>query len=212
MVETDYRHAVPAFSPNFGYPSRGDKGRLGHLPVAVVLHTTGGPLGATLNWFRDQASKVSAHYVVARSGTVYQCVYEGDSAWANGWQTQHDDGSPTSIAEKIALYEPQGTVDWLRACLQDNVNPNLVTLSIETEGHPGLLLASAQRMSVIGLLQDIRDRNHLLAIPDRLIGHNGVDLRTRAHCPGFDGKDWQAIYSGWLLPLRARMQLVGATE
>jgi N-acetyl-anhydromuramyl-L-alanine amidase AmpD len=212
MVETDYRHAVPAFSPNYGYPKRGDAGRLGHLPVAIVLHTTAGPLGATLSWFRDPAAKVSAHYVVARSGTVYQCVYEADAAWANGWQTEHDDGSPTSIAEKVALYEPQGSVDWVFGCLQDNVNPNLVTISIETEGNSGVLLGGSQRLSLTGLLQDIRDRHHLLAIPDRLIGHNGLDLRTRPADPGFDGKDWQALYSSWLLPMRARLQTAQATE
>jgi hypothetical protein len=42
----------------------------------VVLHATAGSLTATLGWFANSASGVSAHYVVAKSGEVYQMVEE----------------------------------------------------------------------------------------------------------------------------------------
>ncbi len=42
----------------------------------VVLHATAGSLSGTLSWFANPASGVSAHYVVAKDGDVYQMVEE----------------------------------------------------------------------------------------------------------------------------------------
>jgi N-acetylmuramoyl-L-alanine amidase CwlA len=41
-----------------------------------VLHATAGSLVATLGWFANPDSGVSAHYVVAKNGGVYQMVEE----------------------------------------------------------------------------------------------------------------------------------------
>ncbi len=42
----------------------------------VVLHATAGGLSGTLAWFSNPNSGVSAHYVVAKNGQVYQMVEE----------------------------------------------------------------------------------------------------------------------------------------
>jgi len=42
----------------------------------VVMHATVGSLSATLGWFANPDSGVSAHYVVAKTGQVYQMVEE----------------------------------------------------------------------------------------------------------------------------------------
>lgn len=47
---------------------------------AVVLHATAGGLSGTLAWFQNSSSGVSAHYVVAKNGQVYQMVQEKDRA------------------------------------------------------------------------------------------------------------------------------------
>ena len=46
----------------------------------VVLHATAGSLTATLGWFANPQSGVSAHYVVAKNGYIYQMVEEEDLA------------------------------------------------------------------------------------------------------------------------------------
>jgi hypothetical protein len=46
----------------------------------VVLHATAGGLSGTLAWFINPESGVSAHYVVAKNGTVYQMVEESKRA------------------------------------------------------------------------------------------------------------------------------------
>lgn len=45
-------------------------------PLAVVVHATEGELPGTLAHLRDPDSRVSAHYVIDREGTVYQLVPE----------------------------------------------------------------------------------------------------------------------------------------
>jgi hypothetical protein len=45
-----------------------------------VLHATVGSLAATLGWFGNPQSGVSAHYVLSKDGQVYQMVEEEDLA------------------------------------------------------------------------------------------------------------------------------------
>ncbi len=45
-------------------------------PQAVVVHATEGELAGALAHLRDRESRVSAHYVIDRDGTVYQLVPE----------------------------------------------------------------------------------------------------------------------------------------
>jgi len=212
MLEVDYALAIPVASQNYGYPTKGTPGRQGHSVVAIALHITAGPLKPSLDWLRDPQSQVSAHYVVSKAGFIYQLVREADAAWSNGWRTLKTDGHATTLDEKRALYEPQESVDWISAALLGNVNPNLLTVSIETEGVPGELRPPRQLTSIIELMLDIRDRQALLAIPNRVCGHNALDSINRPDCPGFDGKDWHAIYSAWLLPKWARLPATEANE
>ena len=46
----------------------------------VVLHATAGGLAGTLAWFENPNSGVSAHYVVAKNGRVFQMVEERTKA------------------------------------------------------------------------------------------------------------------------------------
>ena len=51
----------------------------------IVLHfTRGGDAKGTLRWFQMKEAKVSAHYVVSRSGKIYQMVMENRAAWHAG--------------------------------------------------------------------------------------------------------------------------------
>lgn len=65
-------------------PSPNHGGRI--EPTLIVLHDTADRLKAddTISWFRSAASKVSAHFVVGRDGSVVQMVDCGYSAWHAG--------------------------------------------------------------------------------------------------------------------------------
>jgi N-acetylmuramoyl-L-alanine amidase len=54
-------------------------------PRLLVIHYTAGSSAAsTISWFRDPASRVSAHLVIARDGTVTQLVPFNREAWHAG--------------------------------------------------------------------------------------------------------------------------------
>ncbi|MEM9969734.1 MAG: N-acetylmuramoyl-L-alanine amidase [Pseudomonadota bacterium] len=66
-------------SPNFG--ARAD----GHTPSLIVLHYTAMESAeAALERLCDEAAEVSAHYLIAKDGTVYCLVDEDKRAWHAG--------------------------------------------------------------------------------------------------------------------------------
>lgn len=57
----------------------------------LVMHYTGGSSGqSSVDWFVNPASKVAAHIVIDRDGTVRQCVPFGDRAWHCGSSNWRD--------------------------------------------------------------------------------------------------------------------------
>ncbi|MDD5092043.1 MAG: peptidoglycan recognition family protein, partial [Candidatus Wallbacteria bacterium] len=72
----DYPGAVPAFS------------QVNHLkfrihPIdTIVIHWVGeGTADSAVRWFKNPASRVSAHFVIDRSGRVSQVIKVRDTAW-----------------------------------------------------------------------------------------------------------------------------------
>jgi N-acetylmuramoyl-L-alanine amidase len=134
-------------------------GRQGYEPLYVVAHGTDGSCPGAVNWLCDPVAGASVHYVIDRGGTCYQLVSEEDSAWGNGIPEQgsHFLGGP---------------------------NPNLITLSVETERTGGNTTPVTQEQVTTwtALLSDIRRRRgHLPLIP-----HAAISPLSRAHCPGPD--------------------------
>jgi N-acetylmuramoyl-L-alanine amidase len=53
--------------------------------TAIIYHyTAGGSLRGTVKWFQNADSKVSAHYVIGKDGTVVQMVALDRAAWHAG--------------------------------------------------------------------------------------------------------------------------------
>lgn len=50
----------------------------------IMVHSTGGALRGSLEWLCNPNSKVSAHYLIARDGTVYKLVPVQQAAWHAG--------------------------------------------------------------------------------------------------------------------------------
>ena len=108
--------AAPAHPSN--YSRRPAGARIG----AILYHDTGGTAASAIAWFQDPRAQVSAHYVVARDGTVYSCVPEDAKAWhagsselfgipdLNAWSLgieleDRDDREPYPAAQLEALLE-----------------------------------------------------------------------------------------------------------
>lgn len=65
-------------------PSPNYSEREGVAIDTIMLHSTGGALEGALSWLRNPESKVSAHYLIARSGIVYKLVATSLAAWHAG--------------------------------------------------------------------------------------------------------------------------------
>jgi N-acetyl-anhydromuramyl-L-alanine amidase AmpD len=59
--------------------------RLGYKVDTIILHATGNSTAkGALSYFRNPFSKVSAHYLIDKDGTIYACVNEARAAWHAG--------------------------------------------------------------------------------------------------------------------------------
>lgn len=78
VVQPDYPAATWRDSPNANPRPAGVR------PSLVVLHATGEDFNPSMSRLRDPQSRTSLHYLVSRSGQVYQLVQEGNRAWHAG--------------------------------------------------------------------------------------------------------------------------------
>lgn len=65
-------------------PSPNHSDRRGVVVDTIMVHSTGGSLRGSLEWLCNPNSKVSAHYLIARDGTVYKLVPVSRAAWHAG--------------------------------------------------------------------------------------------------------------------------------
>ena len=99
-------------SPNFS-------SRNGERIRRVVMHyTTDSKVTGTIEWFRNPESRVSAHYVIARNGDLYQMVRDSDKAWHARGANADSIGIEHSAARGETLSAPQAAtsaalVRWL---------------------------------------------------------------------------------------------------
>lgn len=130
---------IAAPSPNF-------EDRAGGVsPTMIILHYTGMQTGqAALERLCDEASKVSAHYLVEEDGSIFQMVEESKRAWHAGksyWAGETD------------------------------INSHSIGIEIVNPGHEFgyRTFPEAQIEAVIKLCQDIQSRHairHVLAHSD----------------------------------------------
>lgn len=120
----------------------------------------GGSLAGCDSWFAQSASQVSAHYGVGLRGDVHQYVSLADGAWANG------------VLEAGNTWPgPAG------------VNPNYLTVSIETEDNGSNLtpVSDAQYAAVLAVGRLILRECPTITL---LVSHRVISPRSRAHCCG----------------------------
>lgn len=84
-------------------PSPNSRGTI--VPKILVIHNTGGgTVKSAVNWFANPESKVSAHLVIGRDGSITQCVpfnqkanHAGLSSWKNFTQGNSINGCSIGI-------------------------------------------------------------------------------------------------------------------
>lgn len=186
-------------SPNHG------EGRQGQFVKAVCLHITAGAIGQeyenAVTWFHNPASEVSAQLVIGPAGQVTQCVEFGDTAWANGisWIATAQifyRAFPKGLWQGVGWYSPRAQrVQPTWQLIQQSINPNLQTISIEIAGQSHMPHPEAQIAAVVAALRWLGAHYAQLLpyVPGRtLIGHFMIDPLGRPDCPG-QYVDLQAI-------------------
>lgn len=149
-------------SPNWSARGIGDQLQ------AIVLHVAAGSCPGMDSWFKNASAQVSAHFAVCKDGAVHQYVELGDAAWHAGI-VNRPDVSNSVIAAMTAA----------------GINPNRLTVGIETELSPG------EKISDYPVMQQSLDvlTSWLLETfnlpPDRthIVGHFQFDSVNRSVDP-----------------------------
>lgn len=137
-------------------------GRMGHVPRAIVVHTTAGTAASALHWFAAEESGVSAHYLVDLNGSVTALVDEGDTARHAG-----------------RVRNPTWTG------LTDATDPNLFTIGIEFEdgGDPEDPERTPEQYDAgAALIASVALRWGIPIDDDHVIGHRMIN--GSKSCPG----------------------------
>ncbi|HEV2200033.1 MAG TPA: peptidoglycan recognition family protein [Bryobacteraceae bacterium] len=129
-------------------------------PEAIVIHISVGSLASADAWFHNPAARVSAHYLVAKSGAIHQYVNEEDTAYHAG--------VPVKPIWKL---------------LRPGVNPNSYTIGIEHEGQPEDVWPEEQYQASAELVADIAQRWSIPVDEDHIVLHR--EIRANKSCPGF---------------------------
>lgn len=121
--------------------------REGKTPKMIVLHTTeSSSYRSTKATFQSRDSKVSAHYVIDRDGTIHQYLPEGYSAWHAG----------------ESQFPPLG----INGCC------NADSIGIEIQRSPNEPLTKEQIASTMALVKDIKERHNIPA--EHVVAHSDV--------------------------------------
>ncbi|CFX70436.1 N-acetylmuramoyl-L-alanine amidase domain [Syntrophomonas zehnderi OL-4] len=143
-----------AASPNH------NQGRGGKKIIAIVLHITAGLFPGCLGWMRNPAAKASVHYLITKTGEIYQLVQDTDTAWHAG------------IVNKPT---------WI---LYDGSNPNRYTLGIEFECLAGGELTETQYQAGLWLISSLTEKYKIPVDQEHIIGHYRIDSVDRPNDPG----------------------------
>jgi len=165
-----------------------NKGRQGHVPDFIVMHTTGASKQSAFHTIMNRANAVSYHFVISSCGQISQFVDIADTAWATGTTTDGGSRDPRHSTHSV--------IRGRRA----NANLYTVNIGFGDMNVNGWKLTEAQLNSTVWLVKHVQGRIKALyglCLPlnrERVIGHNEVVPRHRPNCPG-QRFQWDALMS-----------------
>ena len=158
-----------AASPNYS------TGRKGKSIIAIVDHITAGLMPGTLSWLQNPSAQASSHYLVTKTGEIYQLVADENTAWHAG-----EVNNPS----------------W---SLYDGTNPNRYTIGIEHECLSGGELTEAQYQAALWLHRQLMAKWGISADSDHIIGHYQIDSVNRPNDPG-GSFPWDRLFADLVYP------------
>jgi N-acetylmuramoyl-L-alanine amidase len=90
----------------------------GVVPRCIVLHSTCCAHDVARRWLCSPASKVSAHFLVARDGSIEQLVRLADVAWHAGVSYWRGQSGVNRVSIGIEMVHMDGADDWPLAQLR----------------------------------------------------------------------------------------------
>ncbi len=141
--------------------------RAGQKVVAIVDHITAGGKWGVLEHFSNPDNDASSNYLVNRDGSIWEFVAPSKAAWANG-----------------ILQNPDMNIGWLAECVNQGLNPNRRTISIEHEGTPFKALTEEQYQATLKLHLWLVEVYQIPVDAAHIIGHYVITGIDRANCPG----------------------------
>lgn len=140
-------------------------GRRGHRVQAIFWHVMQGSTKGSLSWWSDGPGvQASSSVMVNRDGSLIRVVFDADAPWTNG-QVARPTGKGRLLLDRIG-----------------NVNPNLVSVTLEAEGMSGDKMGEAQLETVCWMTWEWMRRYGLKL--DDIYRHSDIDSVNRGHCPG----------------------------
>jgi N-acetylmuramoyl-L-alanine amidase len=153
-----------------------------YVPFVIVNHISVGTMSSMDYWFTDPNNKVSsAHFGVAKDGSIHQYVAIERMAWTQGITEKQINNATAQVVRDMG------------------VNPNLYSVSIEHEGYDGDL-TKIQFEASIWLHQYIKDYigqhwGKTFPLDDyHVIGHYQVNPTEKPYCPG-PQFPWEQLYA-----------------
>jgi N-acetyl-anhydromuramyl-L-alanine amidase AmpD len=145
--------------------------RNGRQPIAIVCHIAEGSLESVDSWFNNPQAEASTHFCIGPGGDIHQYVDLEFAPYANG------------------AIEQGATWGGLKQ--NPGVNPNYLTISIETAGkHPdpekGQFYTPTvpQVQAYIQLIAWLCDQYKIPCDRQHIIGHYEISPQSRPNCPG----------------------------
>jgi N-acetyl-anhydromuramyl-L-alanine amidase AmpD len=110
----------------------------------IVLHATAGTARSALAWLTNPAARVSAHYLIDKSGHTYQLVRDENTAWHAGRASWHGQTKINELSLGVELENandgrdpyPQEQIDALLQLTQEkvsqyNIAPDMITRHLD---------------------------------------------------------------------------------
>ena len=150
--------------------------RRNHTPKMICNHITEGTTGSCVNWFTSGSNYVSsAHFLVAKNGTVYQFVDIEDAAWTNGLARKNIHKSTSALVRSI------------------NCSPNWYSVTVE---HAGVWSSTKGKLTKAQLKASIMLEKYIIAYVEdtykhtieadreHILGHYEISPVRKVNCPG----------------------------